>query len=449
MTMTDRTAAGRALTGAAPTETHRVIDAAVRELGDGPLTEAGVIAHLHPLFSRVLEREELYFANHSLGRPLDRMADDMAEFSDLWYRDMDGAWGPWMEEQSRYRESVAALIGCARPDAVVPKTSAAQGLRAVLNALPTGGDASIHRPVRVIAPEAEFDSIDFVLKAYARKGRIDLTRVAPDDEGVTHGSDVVSAIEAAGEAPDLVVVSQVFFASGQQLTGLDQIVAAARGRGSLVLLDTYHGAGVLPGVFDESGIDFAIGGNYKYTRCGPGACWLAIAERHLDREDLFSLDTGWFAKRDTFGYARSDRAEFAEGGDGWLEATPPIATMYQSRSGLALTLALGIERQRAYQLEQQHAMTDMLRDRGVALHLIEPRGAFFLMPTQNLSGTLAALKASGVNADGRPLRAGGRELAFVRFCPDLLSTRDEMREASDRIARVMKTMTVQGGRPGA
>ncbi len=48
-------------------------------LGTGPLTEAGVREWIRPLFSRVLAREEVYLANHSLGRPLDQMAADVAE----------------------------------------------------------------------------------------------------------------------------------------------------------------------------------------------------------------------------------------------------------------------------------------------------------------------------------------------------------------------------------
>ncbi|MEM1329353.1 MAG: aminotransferase class V-fold PLP-dependent enzyme [Planctomycetota bacterium] len=406
-------------------------------LAGSPLTESAVVEHLHPLFSRVLERDEIYLANHSLGRPLDQLADDMRELTDLWYTDMDGAWGAWMDEHTRYRRMMAALIGCARWDCIVPKTSAAQGLRTVLNALPAGDEPP--RRLRVIAPEAEFDSIDFVLKAYARKGRIELTRVPAGDDGITGVEDIERAITGAAEPPDLVVLSQVLFATGQQVEGVEGVVASAHARGSLVLLDTYHATGVLPWSFDNVGADFAIGGNYKYTRGGPGACWLAVHPRHLDREDLFSVDTGWFAKRDTFGYRRSETAEFAEGGDGWLEATPPIATLYQARSGLMLTLAIGVERMRAFQLDLQRHLIGTLREHDVPLHLIEQRGAFFLMPVEDLPETLAALKDAGVNADGRPARFGTESRAFVRFCPDLLNTRTELERAATRIAKVMKS----------
>ena len=58
---------------------HDAVHNAVHSLGSGPLTEEGLRAHIFPLFSRVLTRDEIYLANHSLGRPLDCMADDVRE----------------------------------------------------------------------------------------------------------------------------------------------------------------------------------------------------------------------------------------------------------------------------------------------------------------------------------------------------------------------------------
>src|SRR5947209_19789044 len=89
-----------------------------------------------PRFSRVMARDEIYLANHSLGRPLDRMSSDVANALDLWYSRMDDAWDPWLAELNLWRSNVANLIGLSRPDGIVPKTAAGQGLRAVLNAFP-------------------------------------------------------------------------------------------------------------------------------------------------------------------------------------------------------------------------------------------------------------------------------------------------------------------------
>jgi kynureninase len=414
--------------------TVETIRAAVDRLGPGPLTEDGLRAHIFPLFSRVLARREIYLANHSLGRPLDALADDMAEFTAHWYADMDGAWGPWLAERRAHRARIARLIGRGRPDGVVPKTSAAQGLRAVLHALPNP------RPT-VVATRGEFDSIDIVLKTFAHKGRARVRWVDPDGGGVFHEEQI---LDACARGADLLVVSQVLFATGQLLAGLGELVRRTHERGVLVLVDTYHSAGVVPVGFDELDADFAIGGNYKYTRGGPGACWLAVADRHLraagvpEAGGLFTLDTGWFAKREPFAYVRTEEPDLAAGGDAWLEATEPVAVYYQSRSGLELTLALGVDRLRAYSLEQQGFLRERLRERGVEVAEIGAHGAFTLVPISG-PGVVAELKAAGVNADARPgLSGSGAGRWMLRLCPDMLTTRAELSDAAGRVARLTR-----------
>ncbi|HUQ75387.1 MAG TPA: hypothetical protein VM183_11720, partial [Burkholderiales bacterium] len=100
------------------------------------LDEAWIASHLRPRFSRVLARPGIYLANHSLGRPPDLAADDVAAAMNHWYSKLAGAWDPWIEAREKHRRLTARLIGAPRADCIVPKTSAGQGLRAVLNALP-------------------------------------------------------------------------------------------------------------------------------------------------------------------------------------------------------------------------------------------------------------------------------------------------------------------------
>jgi kynureninase len=253
--------------------------------------------------------------------------------------------------------------------------------------------------------------------------------------------DAGDVIAAVARGCDLLVVSHVFYATGQLLQRLPDVVAAAHRAGALVVLDTYHSAGVMPVGFDELGPDFAIGGNYKYTRGGPGAGWLAIHPRHLagangrtpaDHPLLRpTLDTGWFAKRDTFGFQRPEQPLREPGGDAWLENTPTAAVWYQARSGLRLTLALGVERLRAYSLQQQAFLVERLRERGVPVRDLSPRGAYVLVPAGDHNAAVSALKARGVNSDAR--------LGHVRLCPDILNTRDEMARAAEIVAGVLAT----------
>jgi kynureninase len=150
---------------------------------------------------------------------------------------------------------------------------------------------------------------------------------------------------------------------------------------------------------------------------------------------LRTLDTGWFAKLDTFKYQRPEEPLLSPGGDAWLESTPAILPFYQARAGLELTLALGVERLRAYSLEQQAFLAGELATRNV--RVIGPgddRGAYVLLPRAEAPAFCERLLATerGVNADSRQ--------GLVRFCPDILTTREDMREAAEIIASLYREL---------
>ena len=311
--------------------------------------------HVRPRFSRALKRDEIYLANHSLGRPPDRVAADVQRAIDAWYRDLDVAWDLWLATRDQWRALTAQLVGAPSPDCIVPKTSAGQGLRAILNTF----DAAV--VPRVVALRGEFDSIDVILREYARRGRIALSFVEARADGRFEHDDIVAAI---GGRVDLVVVSEVVFNTGQRLDDVAALVGATHAAGGWLLLDVYHSLGALPVDVIRHDVDFAIGGSYKYLRGGPGACFLYLHPRHLDGS-LRTLDIGWFAKREPFSYRRPDPPQFAEGGDALLESTPPILTWYQARAGQQLTLALGVARIRAYSLQQQHRLVALLASSGI------------------------------------------------------------------------------------
>ena len=399
------------------------IEARVAALGAGPLTQAALATHVAPLFARVLAAapQRVYLANHSLGRPPDAVEADVGEGLAAWYARLGDAWDDWMAEMSAWRGRLARLLHAPRDDCIVPKTSAGQGLRAILNTYDAG-----ERP-RVVATRGEFDSLDVILREYARRGRIALSFVEPCADGRFDTADVLAAI---GARTDLVVVSEVVFNTGQRLDRIDAIVDAAHRAGARVLLDVYHSLGAMPVDVGALDVDFAVGGSYKYLRGGPGACFLYLHPRHLGGR-LRTLDVGWFAKRDPFAYERPDPPQFAEGGDAFLESTPPVLGWYQSRAGQRLALALDPARIRAYSLAQQQRLVALLRERGIEAHGgTEDHGAFVVVTDPRAGRWCDALAARGVVTDARA--------QWLRLCPDVVTTDGELVRAADTLAQVAR-----------
>src|SRR2546421_8699903 len=77
--------------------------------------------HMWPRFSRALARDEIYLANHSLGRPPDRAAADMQRGIDAWYRDMDGAWDLWLATREQWRATAVELVCAPRGGLIYPE----------------------------------------------------------------------------------------------------------------------------------------------------------------------------------------------------------------------------------------------------------------------------------------------------------------------------------------
>jgi len=400
------------------------IERSAGALGDGALTEAAIAAHIAPLFSRAIAAapERIYLANHSLGRPLDAMDDDVREGLAAWYDGMGGAWDAWIAELAANRQRLAQLIAAPRSDCIVPKTSAGQGLRAILNTFERE-----HVP-RVVALRGEFDSLDVILREYARRARIELTFVEPGTIGRFEHAGIVAAI---GGNVDLVVASEVVFNTGQRLDDVAGLVRAAHAAGGKLLLDVYHSLGAMPVDVVADDVDFAVGGSYKYLRGGPGAAFLYVHPRHLDGS-LRTLDIGWFAKRDRFSYERPDPPVFAEGGDGFLESTPPIITCYQARAGQRLLLAIGPARIREYSLRQQRRLVELLAQHRVASIGGTPdRGAFVVVESPKAAQWCAALATRGIVTDARG--------QWLRLCPDVLTRDADLVTAAAAVGEIART----------
>jgi kynureninase len=392
---------------------------AVAAMGSGALTEDGLRRHVFPLFSKALARPGIYLANHSLGRPLDQTEDDLREGFQLWQSRLGDAWEPWLEEEQAHRSRLAQLIGASRADCVVPKTSAGQGLRTVLNALPG--------VPRVVSTTGEFDSIDVILKQYAAVGKISLQLVGC--QGADGSIDLSELMEKIRDGVDLVVISQVMFMTGRIVHGLDLLATRCHEVGCRLLVDAYHAVGAVPVDVTAMNADFMIGGSYKYLRGGPGACFLYVSPEALS-SGLKPIDIGWFAKEQPFRYERPNPPRFADGGDAFLESTPPVLTYYQARAGQQLTLLIGVDRIRAYSLDCLSRLKGYLAEVGVAAEGADgEHGAFLTVEMAAAVSLSEELERKGITTDARD--------RFLRLSPDYLTPDSSLRDAAACLATVV------------
>ncbi len=404
------------------------IEIAIRKMGQAPLNESIINTYIRPLFSKTLKNTSaIYLANHSLGRILDQTEIDVLDVLHYWSLANEDVLGYWLVEMEKFRQQTAKLICAYSADSIIPKTSAGQGLRAILNCY--------QNPIRVLCSKDEFNSIDYIVKVFAQKKRIQLEFIRPSCKSSNHyltyhDNDLLNALKLK---PDLVVISMVFFTSGQWLKHLKQLIAKAHQQGTLVLLDLYHAVGVVPVNVNDLDVDFAIGGSYKYLRGGPGAAWLYIHPRHLDG-NMKTLDTGWFAQDQCFSYQRPEQLKCAKGGNAFLESTPAIMPLYQARAGLQFTLNLGVQRIRDYSLKQQQQIESLLQQHNIPfLGKAEDRGAFIAIPHQQAENLVIQLKAVDVICDARE--------NLLRLCPDLLNTEKEIAIAIEKLSLIWKDIT--------
>lgn len=398
------------------------IEAVISALNSVSLDESIVNQHIRPLFSKSLQNTTaIYLANHSLGRMLDETEKDVLEGLQYWTCGREDAWDHWFAEMQSFREQTAALIHADSPDCVIPKSSAGQGLRAVLNCY--------DETIKVMSSADEFNSIDFILKVFSQRKRIQLERIKSEQSNTYQMDDFLNALR---NSPTLIVLSMVLFTTGQLLTNLKTLIDAAHQQGILILLDLYHAAGVVPIDVTELDIDFAIGGSYKYLRGGPGAGWLYSHSRHLDGS-LRTLDTGWFAQDLVFAFERPEIPQYAMGGNAFLESTPAILPFYQARAGLEFTLGIGIQRLRAYSLQQQQFIENLLQQHDIPfLGKIGDRGAFITIPHLQAGVIATELKQAGVICDSRE--------NLLRLCPDLLNTEEELAIAINQLSKIWRTL---------
>ena len=238
------------------------------------------------LFSRALslDPERLHFAAHSHHLWPDASFDGQlrawVEANRFADRKWDVIFGDVVPEAQGH---VARELNLPSPDSLV----FAPNTHELLLRIVSGVEA---RPVRILSTDGEFHSFRRQSQRWEESGDAVLTRV-PLEPFDTFPDRFIDAARTGGF--DLIVVSQVFFRTGQVFDRIGELAALADPAGPWVLLDGYHGFMATP--TDLSAVAdrvFYVAGGYKYAMAGEGACFLHAPPGFCPRPVI----TGWFAE---------------------------------------------------------------------------------------------------------------------------------------------------------
>ena len=238
------------------------------------------------LFSRALslDPERLHFAAHSHHLWPDASFDGQVrawvEANKFADRKWDLVFGDVVPEA---QGQVARELNLPSPDTVVFAPNTHDFLLRIFS-----GFAA--KPVRILSTDGEFHSFRRQGERWQEAGEALVTRV-PLHPFETFEDRFLEAARSGGF--DWIVVSQVFFRTGQAFGRLDELAALADPAGPSVLVDGYHGFMATP--TDLSAVAdrlFYVAGGYKYAMSGEGVCFLHAPPGYCPRPAI----TGWFAE---------------------------------------------------------------------------------------------------------------------------------------------------------
>ncbi len=270
-----------------------------------------------------------YLDGNSLGRPLQRTAEDIGAFI------RDG-WGGrlirgWDEEWLELPQSIGDQLGRAVLGAAPGQTIIADSTTVVLYKLIRAALAAVADPDRneLVLDTENFPTDRYLVEGIALEEGLTLRWIEADpNAGVT----VDQVREAAGPRTAVVLLSHIAYRSGH-LADLPGITAAVHDAGALVVWDLCHSAGSVEIGLDSAGVDFAAGCTYKYLNGGPGSPAFAyVNQRHLP--SLNQPIWGWMGRKDAFEMGPGYQP--AAGIRGFLSGTPAIFGMLAMRGTLDL-----------------------------------------------------------------------------------------------------------------
>jgi kynureninase len=343
------------------------------------MTDLGAYRSEFPILGR-----RTYLISASLG-PLSRRSRALAEeHLHLWER-----LGPeelWLDHGLPYlqrcRERFASLIGAA-PDEVAVIPSVSSGISSIASCL----DFRV-RP-KVVLSAMDFPTNHYVWRAQERIGaKID---VVPSPDGIRiEAEDFLTRID---DQTVIINTNRVLFESSW-IMDLPPIIDRAHEMGALILVDDFHGSGMVPVDVHELGIDLLVSGALKWLCGGQGIAFL-YCRRDLT-ERMEPLVVGWFGTKHPFDFDRSG-LELRDDARRFETGTYALPQAWTASGGLEIITEVGVGRIRARNQELIRRIIERADD--LRLELLSPR------QDEKRGGLVRVRVPGGRNAAERVLHA--------------------------------------------
>ena len=363
-----------------------------------------------------------YLVSHSLGAMPRRAADKLREYTDTWAGRGVRAWAEgWWRMPLSAGDQVARIIG-APPGSVVmhQNVSVCQGL--ILSCFDFSG-----RRNKIVYEDLNFPSVMYVYEAHRELGaRVEMV---PSPDGMT--VPLEEFLAAIDEETLLVPLSHVVFRSGF-VQDVPAIVRRAHEVGALVVADLYQSAGTVPVDVTAWDVDFATGGSVKWLCGGPGAGYLYVAPRLVER--LRPRLTGWMAHEHPFAF-ETGAVSYAPDATRFLHGTPAVPALYGALAGYEIVNEIGVGAIRQKSIRQVQLLMDLAREHGFVPRTPEAperRGGMAILDVPHGQAVTQELLRREIIVDFRPG-------AGIRFSPHFYTTDDEIRHAVEQTRAIVDT----------
>jgi len=308
------------------------------------------------------------------------------------WQDGTAAWArDWEPAGDRSRALFAQLIGSREDEiALIPTASVGVGVVA----------ASLVPGTEVLLPDDEFTSVSFPLIVAERERGVRLRRVP-----YTHLAGAITP------ETGLVAFSLTRSQDGES-AALGDIVEAAQGHGSQVLVDATHGIPFVPVTPYLDGIDYLVCHGYKHLLCPRGVGFLRV---HRDR---WSTLPPWMANwraaapQVSFGGEYEDLAPDARRFD--------VSLAWHAWVGAEQSLALLLDWQAAGALDD---VRELARQLAAGLGRPDPSGSIVSLRVRDAAAAEAALQAQGIRCAARS--------SNVRLAVHVWNTEEEIARTID------------------